>query len=140
MEKYLKTGAITAELAEKMIEAAVAKARELNVAVNIAIVDSGAHLKAFRRMDGAPLLSIGIAQRKAYSAVAFNMPTNQWYDLLKESPALLTGFPHTPDLIIFGGGFPIVVDGITIGGIGISGGSEQQDELIAEAALAVAQG
>lgn len=121
-----------------MLNAAEAKALDLGVAVNIAIVDQSGQLKAFRRMDLAPLLSIGIAQRKAYSAVAFGIPTSKWYDLIKDSPGLLHGIPHTPDLVIFGGGFPIEVDGYLIGGIGVSGATEEQDEEIAKAGLSVA--
>ncbi|HEY8343095.1 MAG TPA: heme-binding protein [Calditerricola sp.] len=135
MELYRTVKSITDSLAVAMLERAVAKARELGVAVNIAITDEAGHLKAFRRMDGAPLLSIGIAQRKAYSAAAFRMPTGNWYDLIKDNPRLLHGIPHTPDLTIFGGGFPIVVDGEVIGAIGVSGASEEEDEAICQAAL-----
>jgi Uncharacterized protein, possibly involved in utilization of glycolate and propanediol len=137
VELYRTVRRITDSLAVAMLERAVAKAKELGVAVNIAITDEAGHLKAFRRMDGAPLLSIGIAQRKAYSAAAFRMPTGDWYDLIKDNPRLLHGIPHTPDLTIFGGGFPIEVDGEVIGAIGVSGASEDEDEAIGRAALEV---
>lgn len=137
MKLYRTVKSITDSLASLMLERAVAKAQELGVAVNIAIADEAGHLKAFRRMDGAPLLSVGIARRKAYSAAAFRMPTGNWYDLIKDNPRLLHGIPHTPDLTIFGGGFPIEVDGEVIGAIGVSGGSEQEDEQICQAALDV---
>jgi len=137
VELYRTVRRITDSLAVAMLERAVAKAKELGVAVNIAITDEAGHLKAFRRMDGAPLLSIGIAQRKAYRAAAFRMPTGDWYDLIKDNPRLLHGIPHTPDLTIFGGGFPIEVDGEVIGAIGVSGASEDEDEAIGRAALEV---
>lgn len=139
MEAFRTVKSITLALAEAMLDRAVAKAQELGVAVNIAIADEAGHLKAFRRMDGAPLLSVGIAKRKAYSAAAFRMPTGNWYDLIKDNPRLLYGIPHTPDLTIFGGGFPIEVDGEVIGAIGVSGGSEQEDEEICHAALELVQ-
>ncbi|GAX91274.1 GlcG/HbpS family heme-binding protein [Effusibacillus lacus] len=137
MEQFRVVKSITLELAEAMLDQAVTKARELGVSVNIAIMDEAGNLKSFRRMDGAPLLSIGIAQRKAYSAAAFRIPTGDWYDLIKENPRLLHGIPHTPDLAIFGGGFPIKVEGEVIGAIGVSGASEEQDEEICRAALEV---
>lgn len=135
MEKYQVCRSITLELAEAMLDQAEAKAKELGVAVNMAITDEAGQLKAFRRMDQAPLLSIGIAQRKAYTAAAFRMPTGNWFDLIKDNPRLLHGIPHTPDLIIFGGGFPIELEGEIIGAIGVSGGTEDEDEEICQAAL-----
>ncbi|MCL6625356.1 GlcG/HbpS family heme-binding protein [Alicyclobacillus shizuokensis] len=139
MDRYQVEKCITIDFAEALIQRATEKAKELGVVVNIAITDEAGHLKAFRRMDKAPLLSIGIAQRKAYSAAAFRMPTNRWYNMLKENPRLLLGIPHTPDLVIFGGGAPIEVDGEMIGAIGVSGGSEAEDEAVCEAALAIIQ-
>jgi uncharacterized protein GlcG (DUF336 family) len=139
MEQFRHVKSITLELAEAMSDQAVTKARALGVSVNIAITDEAGQLKSFRRMDGAPLLSVGIAQRKAYSAAAFRMPTGDWYELIKDNPRLLHGIPHTPDLTIFGGGFPIKVEGEVIGAIGVSGGSEEEDEEICRAALEVIQ-
>ncbi|MEH7115323.1 heme-binding protein [Neobacillus niacini] len=133
--KYLEKYAITNDLAKKMINAAEEKAKELEIAVNITIVDDGGNLVSFSRMDYAPLLSVGISQNKAYSAIAFGKPTSEWYPMIKDEPALLNGIVHTPKLVIFGGGFPIEVDGKVIGGIGVSGGSAEQDELCCKAAL-----
>ncbi|MBE3596922.1 MAG: heme-binding protein [Hydrogenibacillus sp.] len=134
-ERFVSAKHISLALAQSMLDAAVNKATSIGARVNIAIVDGTAQLKAFYRMDGAPLLSIGIAQRKAYSAAAFGMETGKWYDMIKNNPRLLHGLPHTPDLTIFGGGFPIVVEGDIIGAIGVSGGTEEEDEAIARAAL-----
>ncbi|WP_044749503.1 GlcG/HbpS family heme-binding protein [Bacillus alveayuensis] len=128
---------ISNELAEKMIMKAKEKAEELNIAVNIAIVDNGGHLVAFSRMDDAPILSIDISQNKAYTAIAFGIPTHEWYPLIDKSPALKTGIVHTSRLVVFGGGYPIKLDGQVIGGIGVSGGSEEEDRLCCEAALQV---
>jgi len=136
MDIVRRTCELASEAAARMVEAAVAKARELGVAVNVAVVDRGGHLLAFWRMDGAPTLSVGIAQRKATSAVAFPLPTHRWYDLLKDNPALLRGLPLVSGVAIFGGGYPVFVDGELAGGIGVSGASEEQDMEIARAALA----
>lgn len=127
---------ITQAACDRLIEAATAKAREIGVPMVISVVDESGMLKAFRRMDGAPSLSIEIATNKAHTAVGFGMPTHGWYEFIKNDPPLLHGIVHTPRLTIFGGGFPVVQDGHNIGGIGVSGGHYEQDMVVAEAALA----
>ncbi|HBI05001.1 MAG TPA: cobalamin adenosyltransferase [Paenibacillaceae bacterium] len=124
-------------MAQEMVNAAVKKGKEIGVKVNIAIVDDGGHLVSFGRMDGAPLLSIEIATNKAFTAIAFGLPTHDWHPLIAEEPALREGIVHTPRLVIFGGGFPIKVGDQIIGGIGVSGGSAEQDMACAQAGLAV---
>lgn len=131
---------ITQAACDRLIEAAAAKALEIGVPAVISIVDESGHLKAFRRMDGAPLLSVDIATNKAYTAVSFGMPTHGWHDFIKNDPPLLHGIVHTPRLVVFGGGYPVTEDGHVIGGIGISGGHYTQDMEIAEAALAAFAG
>ncbi|BCU71579.1 GlcG/HbpS family heme-binding protein [Stygiolobus caldivivus] len=128
---------ISLELAERMIDAAEKKAKDMGVPVVIAVVDEGGSLKALRRMDGAPLLSVDIAINKAWTAVAFGIPTHEWYEMIKNDPPLLHGIVHTPRLIIFGGGYPIHYNGQLIGGIGVSGGTSQQDMECAKAGLEV---
>ncbi len=137
MEKFREKKTITLEMAQEMVNAAVKKGKEIGVKVNIAIVDDGGHLVSFGRMDGAPLLSIEIATNKAFTAIAFGLPTHDWHPLIAEEPALREGIVHTPRLVIFGGGFPIKVGDQIIGGIGVSGGSAEQDMACAQAGLAV---
>ena len=127
---------ITQAASDKLIEAASAKALEIGVNMVIVVVDESGVLKALRRMDGAPQLSIEIATNKAYTAAAYGFPTHGWFDFIKNDPPLLHGIVHTPRLVVFGGGYPITEDGQTIGGIGISGGHYEQDMVVAEAALA----
>jgi uncharacterized protein GlcG (DUF336 family) len=122
--------------AEKAIAAAAKKASELGLKMCIAITDEAGDLKAFERMDGAPRLSIQIAEDKAYTAVSFGIATHAWWDFIKDDPPLLHGITHTPRLIVFGGGFPIVLQGEMVGGIGVSGGHYSQDMECARAALA----
>ncbi len=121
--------------ADKLIEAASAKASAMGLAMVIAVVDDAGVLKALRRMDGAPLLSVDIAQNKAYTAAAYKMPTHAWFDFIKSDPPLLHGIVHTNRLVVFGGGYPVEVDGQIVGAIGISGGHYSQDQEVAEAAL-----
>ncbi len=137
MTTFIEQKTISSELAEQMVRAAKEKARELGIAINAAIVDAGGNLVAFSRMDHAPLLSINIAQDKAYTSAAFGLPTHEWYDLIKDQPSLKTGIVHTKRLTVFGGGYPVRCDGQVAGGIGVSGGSVEEDQACCEAALSL---
>ena len=136
MAQTFPKASITTEAARQAIVAAEAKASEIDTPMVIAVVDDGGVLKAFSRMDGAALLSVQIAQDKAYTAVGFSMPTHGWYDFIKDDPPLAGGAPSGIDrLVIFGGGYPIQVDGRIVGAIGVSGGHYSQDQQVAEAGL-----
>jgi uncharacterized protein GlcG (DUF336 family) len=126
---------IDAGTAQRAVAAAAKKASELGLKMCIAVSDESGDLKAFERMDGAPKLSIQIAEDKAYTAACYSMPTHVWYDFIKDDPPLLHGITHTPRLVIFGGGFPIVLESEVVGAIGISGGHYNQDMECARAAL-----
>ena len=126
---------LSADAAKRLIAAAEKKAEEMKKAMVIAICDESGNLKAFSRMDNAPLLSLQIAQDKAWTAVSFSVPTHKWFDFIKDDPPLLHGIVHTPRLIVFGGGYPIKIDGQLVGGIGVSGGHWKEDMEVAEAAL-----
>ncbi|MFJ7638329.1 heme-binding protein [Peribacillus sp. NPDC097206] len=128
---------ISIELATKMLEVAKQKGMELGINFSIAIVDKPGNLKAFAAMDGAPVLSLEIAQNKAFSAATYNRATHEWYDRLKDDPPLLHGIVHTERLVIFGGGYPIKLGEELIGGIGVSGGHYSHDMQVCKAALAI---
>ncbi|RXZ64830.1 GlcG/HbpS family heme-binding protein [Pelagerythrobacter rhizovicinus] len=136
MANSIEKRSITQEASDKLIAAATAKAEEMGVPMCISIVDESGNLKAFRRMDGAALLSVDIATNKAYTAVSFGMPSHGWYDFIKNDPPLLHGIVHTPRLVVFGGGYPVSENDQVIGAIGVSGGHYEQDMAVAEAALA----
>ena len=132
---------VTSDLAHRMITAAEAKAAEMGTPMVIAVCDESGVLKAFSRMDGAALLSVQVAQDKAYTAVGFGFPTDGWYDFIKDDPPLAAGATTGIDrLVIFGGGYPIKSGDQIIGGIGVSGGHYTQDMEVAQAGLAVAAG
>lgn len=131
---------ITQSAADRLLDAATAKAEEIGVPMALAVVDESGAVKALRRMDGAPLPSIEIATNKAYTAAGFSLPTHNWFDFIKTDPPLLHGFVHTPRLVVFGGGFPVQEGGQTIGAIGVSGGHYEQDMVVAQAALAALDG
>jgi uncharacterized protein GlcG (DUF336 family) len=129
---------ISADAAQQMIDAGVAEAERLGVAASIAVLDESGILRAFKRMDGAALVTVSSAQDKAFTAVGFGIPSHAWYPMIKDDPALLHGVPAAIDrLVIFGGGMPIYSDGQLVGGVGAGGGSHHQDRQIAEAALAI---
>ncbi|RQT02133.1 GlcG/HbpS family heme-binding protein [Burkholderia contaminans] len=122
--------------ASRAAQAAAQAAERLGVRVNVAVVDAAGLLAAFVRMPGAPLHSIDIAIDKAYTAASFGLPTGAWHDALAaHSAAVRQGLVLRPRFVAFGGGLPIVDDGALIGGIGVSGGSETQDERCARAGL-----
>src|SRR5260221_13730282 len=120
MTNLIKKYSISSELAQKMADAALAKARALGVSENVAILDDGGNLKAFSRMDGAPILCIEIAPNKAYTAL-FGVSTNELFAFIKVDPSLLAGSPPLARMAAWGGGFPIKVDGEIVGAIGLSG-------------------
>jgi uncharacterized protein GlcG (DUF336 family) len=127
---------VSSDLAHRIIAAAEARAAELEVPMVIAVCDESGVLKAFSRMDGAALLSVQIAQDKAYTAVGFGMATHGWHDFIKDDPPLAAGAaPGIDRLVIFGGGYPIKVGDQVVGAIGVSGGHYSQDMKVAEAGL-----
>nr|WP_175801643.1 heme-binding protein [Burkholderia anthina] len=122
--------------ASRAAQAAAEAAERLGVRVNVAVVDAAGLLAAFVRMPGAPLHSIDIAIDKAYTAASFGLSTGAWHDALAtHSDAVRQGLVLRARFVAFGGGLPIVDDGALIGGIGVSGGSEAQDEQCAHAGL-----
>ena len=129
---------VSAELAHRLIEAAERHATQMGHAFAIAIVDESGVLKAFSRMDGAPLLSVQVAQDIAYTATGFGMATDAWHEFIKNDPPLAAGAPAGIDrLVVFGGGYPLKLGDQVVGGIGVSGGHYTQDMEVAQAALAV---
>jgi uncharacterized protein GlcG (DUF336 family) len=125
---------VTLEDARKIIAAAERKAKELGQPMNIAVADSGGHLVAHVRMDEAWLGSIDISIKKAFTARAFNISTKE---LAKHSQSggEFFGIHASNDgwVMIFAGGIPLRRAGKVIGAIGVSGGSGEQDQAVAEA-------
>src|ERR1700733_8244548 len=137
MANVVKKHSISSELAQKMVDQAVAKARELGVSENVAILDDGRNPKTFIRMDGASMPTIEIAQKKAYTAL-FGVSTQDFFNFIQGDPALLAGIPTLARVAAWGGGFPIKVNGEVVGAIGLSGAPTVQNDVdCARAALAV---
>lgn len=133
----MDTQDITLGQAQNVLQAAVAKAAQLSLKMNVAVVDAGGNLKAFARMDGAWLGSIDIAERKARTARYFDMPTGDLGKLSQPGKPLY-GIEHSNGgLITFPGGVPLkAADGTVVGAVGVSGSTVENDHACAEAGAA----
>jgi glc operon protein GlcG len=126
---------ISLNRAQAAIDAAVAEAKKHNWKMNVTVTDSGGNLVAFQRMDGAMLASIQIAEHKARAAATFRRPTKVFEDGIN--------LMHLNYLLAFDGviasrgGIPLIEQGLLIGAIGVSGGTDSQDEIVSEAGAAV---
>lgn len=128
---------ITLEQTYRIVKAAYDKALEMNVKMDIAVVDAGANLKAFVRMDGAWLGSIDIAIKKAKTARFFDMPTGEIGKLSQPGGSLYNIEHSNGGLITFPGGIPLKNnEGEVIGAIGVSGSTVEDDHVVAEAGIA----
>lgn len=126
---------IPLDAAVRVIQSAVAEAKSRNWKMNVAVVDSGGNLVAFQRMDGAMLASIQIAEHKARAAATFRRPTKMFEDGIN--------LMHLNYLLAFDGviasrgGIPLIERGAIVGAIGVSGGTDSQDEVVSKAGAAV---
>ena len=129
---------ISAEAASAACAAAVAYATAKGWKINVAVCDRGGNMMAFLRMPGAFIHSIDIAIDKAYTSASFGFPTKAWMGAIGHDEGMKLGFSAQPRLIVFGGGLPIKGETKAdwIGGIGVSGASEAEDEECARAGLA----
>ena len=129
---------VTLTQAQQAVDAAHSKAKEMGVKMDIAVVDVGANLKAFARMDGAWLGSIDISQKKARTARWFDMPTGDIGKLSQPGGPLYNIEHSNNGLITFPGGLPLKNSaGEVIGGIGVSGSTVEDDHAVASAGAAV---
>ena len=127
---------ITLQQAQQLIAAAQQKSQEMGVKMNIAVVDAGANLVAFARMDGARLGSLDISIKKAKTARFFDMPTGDLGKAAQPGGPLYNIEHSNGGLITFPGGIPIKgTNGDIIGAIGVSGDSVENDHTVAEAGM-----
>lgn len=124
------------DTAKTLLDAAEAEAEHIDVPMCIAVMDEGANLVAFHRMDGALLASVDIAQNKAYTAVTIELDSETVGELAQPGEELY-GIGGTNDgrIVTFGGGIPLEVDETVVGAVGVSGGSVEEDVTVAEAAV-----
>ena len=127
---------VSLEQAQKAIQAAIVKSTELGLKMNIAVVDAGANLVGFARMDGAWLGSVDIAIRKAKTARFFDMNTGEIGKLSQPGGALYNIEHSNSGLITFPGGIPLTnKEGLIIGAIGVSGSTVENDHTVALAGV-----
>ena len=128
---------LTLAAARRMIAAVEGEAREMRVALSVAVVDAGDQLVAFARMDAADLVSIGLARDKAFSALVNRMPTGELGALVQPG-AEFYGYDALAGgrMIVFAGGMPLERAGVLVGAVGVSGGTTDQDQRAADAAVA----
>lgn len=133
MQSYSSVPNLTAAGARAAVDAALEEAGRLGVDVVIAVVDRGGNPLALLRMDAAPLFSVEVAEKKAWTAVAGRTRTDGLRDAFNGDPTLLHGLaPKIDRLMAVGGGTPVLVDGQVAGAVGVSGASEAQDQQIAD--------
>jgi glc operon protein GlcG len=133
MSMTIETKILSYQGAEKMLAAAIAKATEMKVPQCISIVDTGGHLLAFARMDGAFAMSMQTSLMKAKTAAAYGEPTGNILAGVDIKLAIAT----QGERINLPGGLPIIIDSRIVGAIGIGSGTGEQDREVAKAALKV---
>lgn len=129
---------ITTEAASEIVRASVAFAQAKGWRINVAVCDRSGVLMSFLRMPDAFLQSVDLAINKAFTAASFGFPTRSWMAAIGHDEGMKLGFAAQPRLIVFGGGLPIRLkpdDAEWIGGVGVSGASDQEDEDCAAAGL-----
>jgi uncharacterized protein GlcG (DUF336 family) len=128
---------MTMEKAQLIISAGIVKAKEIGQPMNIAVVDVGTNLTAFARMDGAWLGSCDIAINKAFTAKAFDISTLEPGRNSQPGDQFFGIHVSNHDRVMtFAGGIPLKMNGQIVGAVGVSGGSGEQDQAVAEAAVA----
>lgn len=120
---------LTLDIAKQIAQAAEKKALANHWAMVIAVLDDGANLLCLERMDSAPIGSLEVAQKKARTAVIFKSPSKDFADSLSKGTTALLKL----DVLPFEGGIPLILDGKTVGSIGVSGGAAPQDGQVAQA-------
>jgi glc operon protein GlcG len=126
------------EQSRRFIDAAIEKANELKVKVSIAVVDAHGDLIILQRMPGAVSLSPKLAMGKASAAAIFMRPTAEFEPRIQQNPTFWSGVSTmTSGSLLFGrGGVPMKRGEETVGAVGVSGATSEQDEMIAQAAIA----
>jgi uncharacterized protein GlcG (DUF336 family) len=127
---------LSAAEARRIVDDAVSEAMAMAALVSVAVVDESGVIKEFKRMDGAPLVSVQTAMKKAYAAAAMGMPPDEFFTVIQSDPAAVASFAHHPRLSLVAGGLPVVVDGDVAGAVGVAGAmTGVEDRRIAEVAV-----
>ena len=141
MTTYVTTQTnLTTQAAIQMGMAAIDRAESLNIHISLTIVDTTGLPLASLRMNQSPLISVGVAENKAYTALSFRRPTRDWQTSLAHKQTVLAALQSEPKFTYLGGGLPVVINDEVVGAIGVSGGSEGQDIDCAQHAIQILLG
>jgi len=126
---------INLSIAEKISEKCLEKAEQINVPMIISIVGDDGRLISFKKMDNALPVSIQISQAKAYTAYALKMRSDELGELAQPGEMLYGIDTACENIVLFGGGIPLKINGDVVGAVGVSGGSVEEDMTVAEAGV-----
>ena len=141
MKKSAPRATLSTEAIETLLVAATARAQELEIRVHIAITDVRAEIVGFLSCEGAPPLAATTARHKAYTSVQTGMSTQDWKIYTESIPAdELKIIDKVDGYIAAAGGYPILEDGLVLGGIGVSGADQELDDDVARVAIAALEG
>ena len=133
---YANANDLTLEKAQEIFSYVEEKAKEIGVPMVCTVVDAGGNILLLNRMNNALIVSVEVSMNKAYTAIALKLPTHILADACAPGGSLygLQNY-NNGRVVIFGGGYPLVVDGKIVGGLGVSGGSVEEDMTCASYAL-----
>lgn len=131
----LRTRTVSLSGALRIIDAALARAEELDCLVSIAVIDAGGNVSALARRDGTGATATTIALNKATTALTLRQATDAFVESIKDNHVLMTGLASQPGFALNAGGLPITVDGAVVGAIGVSGARDGKDVIIARAGV-----
>ncbi len=129
--------ALSLQLSQRIVAATLEVATEQRAPVAVVVVDAGGRPITGVRADGVGWVNWEVAVRKAVAAATFGAPTHAVREMATEDPVLVAAIDGVEHVLVVPGGFPVQVDGVTVGGLGIAGGHYAQDQQIGEKALAV---
>ena len=123
------------EFINKLLQTAIDEGNRLDVPITISIVDSGGHLVAVLRQENCSYFALESSRKKAVTSSQLKVPSHVLGDVLIKFPELIKSLDNNKDIELLAGGFPIIINNITIGGIGIAGGNFEQDRVIGECVI-----
>lgn len=126
---------LTLDAALVIAQAAISKGNELGVKLNAVVVDSAGNRLVSLREPGAAMPAMDFAEKKAYTAANFKIPTEKWSGVLEGQTVLANGLAQHEKVALFGGGLPVLSEGVVVGAIGVSGGKVAEDIQCAEAGI-----
>lgn len=126
---------LTLDAALVIAKAAISKGNELGIKMIAVVVDTAGNRLVSLREPGAPMPAMDFAEKKAYTAANFKLPTEKWEEVLEGRAIVANGLAQHGQVALFGGGLPVLVDDVVVGAIGVSGGKVPDDILCAKAGL-----